>query len=126
MGIRASASTPSGLFEAMGLGLYALMTDLRTVRPREARTVRATGVDVESLTVDFLSRLLLLQQDDGFLVRQLHVQLHGRPPTSLTARALGEPMDPARHPRSIEVKAVTLHRLTVDTARGRARVIVDI
>jgi len=90
MGIRASASTPSGLFEAMGLGLYALMTDLRTVRPREARTVRATGVDVESLTVDFLSRLLLLQQDDGFLVRQLHVQLHGRPPTSLTARALGD------------------------------------
>lgn len=126
MGIRASASTPEGLFEALGLGLYALITDLRTVRPAEARTVSASGVDVADLAVDYLSRLLLLQQEEGFLVREVYVTLEGTPPRSLTASVRGEPMDPARHPRRIEVKAITLHRLSIDLARGRARVIVDI
>ncbi len=126
MGIRASASTPEGLFEAMGLGLYALITDLRTVRPSETREVTATGVDLTDLSVDFLSRLLLLQQEEGFLVRDLRVELSGAPPTSLTAVATGELSDPARHPRRIEVKAITLHRLSVDLANGRARIIVDI
>jgi SHS2 domain-containing protein len=39
---------------------------------------------------------------------------------------VGEPFDPARHTAGTEVKAVTLHRLSVDLERGRARVIVDI
>ncbi len=126
MGIRASGPTPSQLFEAMGLGLFALITDLRTVRPREERVVAATGVDLQDLSVDYLSRLLLLQQEEGFLAREIRVTLSGSPPTGLTAVVLGEPMDPDRHPRRIEVKAITLHQLSVDLARGRARVIVDI
>jgi SHS2 domain-containing protein len=126
VGIRASADTPARLFEAMGLGLYALITDLRTVRPAEGRQVTATGVDVQDLAVDYLSRLLLLQQEEGFLVRDIRVRLQGRPPTALRAEVRGEPLDPARHPRTIEVKAVTLHRLVVDLRRGHARVIVDI
>jgi SHS2 domain-containing protein len=126
MGIRASAPTRAGLFEALGLGLYALITDLRTVRPAESREVRATGTDIGDLAVDYLSRLLLLQQEEGFLVREIGVALTGRPPTSLVARVRGEPFDIARHPRRIEVKAITLHRLSVDLERGRARVIVDI
>ena len=126
MGIRASAPTPEGVFEALGLGLFALITDLRTVRATEARVVTSSGVDLTDLAVDYLSRLLLLQQGEGFLAREIRVTLGGSPPTSLTARVRGEPMDPVRHPRRIEVKAITLHRLSVDLARGRARVIVDI
>jgi SHS2 domain-containing protein len=88
--------------------------------------VAVRGVDPESLVVAWLGALLQLEQSSGFLARRLEVRLAGAPPTSLAARAWGEPFDPGRHPRRVEVKAATYHRLRVDLARGRARVIVDI
>ena len=126
MGVRASASDVPGLYEALGLGMFALITDLRTVRAREERVVDASADDPEGLAVAFLSKLLLLQQTEGFLVRDLHARPVGSPPTSILATAFGERFDPARHPARIEVKAVTMHRLSVDLVRRRARVIVDI
>lgn len=126
MGIRATGANSSELLEALGLGLFSLVTDLRTVRPTEERSVAASAEDPESLVVAFLGQLLLLQQVDGFLVRTIDARAVGAPPTSVHATVRGEPYDAARHPQRIEVKAVTLHRLLFDPARGRARVIVDI
>jgi len=126
MGIRATGATPEELFEALGLGLFALITDLRKVRPTQERTVTASAADAVGLAVAFLNALLLLQQTEGFLVGELHARPVGSPPTAILATARGEPFDPERHPRRIEVKAVTMHQATVDLALGRARVIVDI
>jgi SHS2 domain-containing protein len=126
VGIWARGRSPSGLFEALGLGMFALITDLRTVRPIEERIVRAGGADLSALVVAYLGELLLLQQTEGFLVRELRVTLVGSPPTALLAVARGEPLDPERHSRRKEVKAVTYHQLSVDLRAGRARVIVDI
>jgi len=114
------------LLEALGLGLFALMTDLRTVRVLEERAVSATASDPAQLVVAFLNELILLQSTDGFLVRTLKVHTVDRPPTSLVAAAAGERFDPARHPVRTEVKAATYHGLVFDPARHRARVIVDI
>ena len=102
------------------------MTDLRRVRPREARTVAATGRDAPELVVAFLSELLVLQSDGGFLVREIAARPSGRGPTAVTATVRGEPFEAGRHPARVEVKAITMHALAFDPARGRARVIVDI
>jgi SHS2 domain-containing protein len=126
VGIWATSSTIPGLFEALGLGLVALTTDLRTVRRSEERAVQASASDVPSLVVAWLGEILLLQQTDGFLVRDIHARPLGTPPTAIIARVRGEAFDPARHPRRKEVKAVTLHQLMIDLTRRRARVIVDI
>ncbi len=126
MGIWASGEDPAALFEALGLGLVALITDLRTVRPIEERTVRANGADPAALVVAWLGELLLLQQGEGFLVREIRARPVGDPPTAVVATVRGERFDPDRHPRRKEVKAITFHRLTIDLDRGRARVIVDI
>ena len=126
VGIWARSSTAAGLFEALGLGLFALVTDLRRVRPREERTVQASAADPAALAVRFLEALLLLLDADDFLVRRLKVTLIGSPPTALLAIASGETFDPARHERRKQVKAVTYHGLSVDLTQGRARVIVDI
>ncbi len=126
MGIWATGSTSAALFEALGLGLFALITDLRTVRPRAERAVSASGADPTALVVAYLSELLALEQRDGFLVREIVARPVGDPPTALVASVRGEPFDPARHPRGVEVKAITFHALAIDLDRGRARVIVDI
>jgi SHS2 domain-containing protein len=102
------------------------MTDLRRVRPRDDRAVSASGADPTALVVAFLSELLLLQQKEGFLAREIEVRPMGDPPTALLASVRGERFDPARHTAGTEVKAVTFHALTFDPGAGRARVIVDI
>lgn len=126
VGIWATAGSVPALFEALGLGLVALTTDLRTVRRVDERVVQASGGDLPSLVVAWLGEVLLLQQTEGFLVREIHARPVGDPPTAIVARVEGEMFDAARHPRRKEVKAITLHQLQVDLPRGRARVIVDI
>ena len=102
------------------------MTDLRRVRPSEERAVSASGSDPAELVVAYLTELLLLKEADGFLGRRLRVRPVGDPPTALVASVTGERFDPARHVARVDVKAITLHALEFDPARGRARVIVDI
>jgi len=126
VGIWASGSTSAALFEALGLGLFALMTDLRKVRPREERAVSASGGDPTELVVAFLTELLLLEQTDGFLAREIRARPVGDPPTAIVASVSGERFDPERHTSRTEVKAVTFHDLVFEPVRGRARVIVDI
>ena len=126
VGIWARAPTAQGLLEGLGRALFAQMTDLRRVRPREERTVTVTATDPTSLVVAYLTALLDLEQDDGFIARQIIVRLTGAPPAALKATARGERFDPLRHPAKIEVKAVTYHLLVFDPVRGVARVILDI
>jgi SHS2 domain-containing protein len=126
MGIWACGRTASELYEGLGLGLFALITDLRSVRPLEPRVVRASATDASALVVAWLGELLLLQQTEGFLVREIRAKLVGSPPTSLLATVRGEPFDSERHSRGTEVKAITFHAMQLDLTRGRARVIVDI
>ncbi len=116
----------ASLLEALGLGLFALMTDLRTVRPREERAVSASGLDATELVVAYLTELILVHETDGFLVREIRARAVGAPPTAVVAALRGETFDAARHPSRTEVKAATFHHLVFDPARGRARVIVDI
>ncbi|HEV2519727.1 MAG TPA: archease [Thermoplasmata archaeon] len=126
VGIWARAPTPSGLFEGLGQALYGVMTDLRRVRPVATRTVSASGSDLAGLVVAFLTELLLLEQDDGFVGRRLAARTVGDPPTAVRATVSGETIDAARHVRRKEVKAITFHRLEVDLDPPRARVILDI
>lgn len=126
VGISARGGSPAELFEALGLGLFALETDLRRVRPKESRKVHAEGVDLPSLVVAYLTALLEMGSADTFFAREIDVHLRDHPPKGLRATVRGEPFDLTRHTRRMEVKAATYHRLEIDLARGRARVIVDI
>jgi SHS2 domain-containing protein len=126
IGIWATGPTADALFEALGLGLSSIITDLRRVRPTDERAVSASAEDATELVVAFLNELILLQSADGFLVRQLTVHALGSPPTSLVAAARGETFAPDRHAIRTEVKAATFHELVFDLAAHRARVIVDI
>ncbi len=124
MGIWARGPTAESLYEGLALALVGAMTDRRAVRATEERKVDRAASDPAGLAVGFLSALLLLFQTDGFLARSVRVRL--RDDRSLWADLRGEPFDPARHPRRIEVKAITFHEAQFDPARGRARIILDI
>ena len=89
VGIWANAPTPSGLFEGLGLALFGIMTDLRKIRPAETRNVEASAEDLPSLVVAFLTELLLLEQADGFVGRQITARTLGTPPIAVLAPVSG-------------------------------------
>ncbi|MCI4322379.1 MAG: archease [Thermoplasmata archaeon] len=124
-GLWARSSSLDGLFGGLGTGLFAAMTDLRKVTPRQVRPVRARGSGVSGLVVAFLSELIVLEDSERFVARRVVAHVSGGN-RSVAARAYGEPWDAARHERRKEVKAVTMHRLRVSVAPPRARVILDI
>lgn len=126
MGLWATGTGAEALYEGLARALAAATTDLRTVRPSVERTVTAAGRDPVGLAVAFLGELVTLFQVEGFVPRTVRVELSGPERLALRATLRGEPFDPERHPRRIEVKAVTFHEAVFDAGRGRARLVVDI
>jgi SHS2 domain-containing protein len=116
IGLRAEAPTLPALFADLGVGLFSLITDVGSVRRVRTWEVEIASDDLSSLVVDWLNELLFLHARDGALAAEIHV--HDVSPARLCATVHGEPFDPRRHPRGIEVKAATYHQLRVEAADG--------
>lgn len=126
VGVHAWGPSLEACFRQCALGMFNLIVPLSAVAPTESREVGGQGESPEVLLVNWLNELLYLHDVEGFAVRDLTVsRIEGaRMHTSL----VGEPVDPARHPRGILVKAATFHQLalTRDRERVAARVVLDI
>lgn len=132
VGVEAEGPDPAAVLAAAARGMFAVLTDPATVRPRERWPVRASGPDWPLLLFAFLDELLYLHLTRRVLVADV-VDLRVEPPAggregTVAAVAVGEPIDPDRHELRVEIKAVTLHGLELAPADGgwRARVIFDI
>jgi SHS2 domain-containing protein len=126
VGVRAWGPSLEACFRQCALGMFNLMVPLEAVSATETREVGAQGETPETLLVNWLNELIYLQDVEGFAVRDLTLSpVEGE---RLHARLVGEPIEPARHPRGVLVKAATFHELALERAPGRvsARVILDI
>ena len=126
LGLRVRAPDLDTLFAEAAEALFAaIVEDLAEVQPLQRVEVRLSGDDREYLLFDWLKELLYRFDAEHLLFARfaVHVDDHG-----LSGTAWGEPLDPARHVLSHEVKAITYHDLRVEpTPDGwLAEVIVDI
>lgn len=126
LGIRVRAQDLDTLFaEAAGALFAAIVDGLDSVRPTQPVELAIDGTDPEYLLFDWLRELLYRFDADHLLLSRFDVRVTA---AGLTATALGEPLDPARHVLAHEVKAITYHGLRVEQEDGEwiAEVIVDI
>jgi len=126
VGVNSSGDSMKEAFEAQAAGMFSLMTDLRRVRSVDEFTVEAGGADAGGLLVAWLNELLYLYETKRVFLRTFEIKtLTGR---KLKAVVYGERIDPARHLKKTEVKAVTYHMLEAgETEDGFAtRVVYDI
>jgi SHS2 domain-containing protein len=126
LGLRVRAPDVNALFTEAGAALFAAIVDeLETVRPDRRLDVEIAGADLEYLLFDWLRELLYRFDAEHLLLARFEVSV-GR--DGLKGSAWGEPIDPARHVLSHEVKAITYHGLRVerDGDCWAAEVIVDI
>jgi len=111
IGLRATASSRDGLFEAMAEALTALITDPAAVRPVEAVPIRCEAPDDALLLTDWLNALVYEMAARRMLFGDWRVSIENH---ALDAVAMGEPVDRGRHQPVVEVKGATYTSLSVN------------
>jgi SHS2 domain-containing protein len=126
VGIVAYGSTCEETFIHAAEGLFSLITDLETIRPKRSFPVLCEAVSLEGLLVAWLNELIYLHDVHEFLFSRFEIKAFDT--HRLEATAWGEPIDPGRHSLGTEVKAVTYHKARVEEGPSgwEAHVIVDI
>jgi SHS2 domain-containing protein len=126
LGLRIRAADLDTLFAEAGRALFsAIVEDLDAVHPREKVAIRLQGTDRDYLLFDWLNELLYHFDTKQMVFGKFEVQVGA---DGVAASAWGEPLDPARHGLSHEVKAITYHGLKVEQSEDGwlAEVIIDI
>ena len=110
IGLRATAASREGLFEAMAEALTALITDPGKVRTEQSVTIRCEAPDDALLLVDWLNALVYEMATRRMLFGDWRVTIDGH---ALDAVAIGETVDRERHEPVVEVKGATYTALSV-------------
>ena len=111
IGLRATASSREGLFEAMAEALTALVANPEEIRPVEPVSIRCEAPDDALLLIDWLNALIYEMATRKMLFSNWRVSIDDH---VLDAVATGEPVERARHKPVVEVKGATYTALSVD------------
>jgi SHS2 domain-containing protein len=136
VGIRAFGKDIEGAFVHAALGMFSLITSLKTIAEEKTMDITVESDSLDGLLVSWLNELIFHFDTYGFIGRKIiiHELIHRASQTgSLQLRKLkatisGEEFDPQRHDRKLLIKAATYHKLSVEKAHGiwEIHVIFDI
>jgi SHS2 domain-containing protein len=123
------ATKEEAFLAAADATLNTMVEEIGTVAPRERRVFSLDAGSLDLLLFELLQELVYHKDADRLLlrVRDLRIEETGSR-FRLLADASGETIDPGKHSLLADVKAVTLHRLSVEkTPSGwRAVVVLDV
>ncbi|RLE51479.1 MAG: archease [Candidatus Methanomethylicota archaeon] len=112
-------------FENAAKAMFQVMTDISTIKPKISRHVKVEGFDLESLLYNWLEELLYIFNVDLIVFSKFNVkkiEKIGEEKYVLEAIAYGEKFDPSRHPRKVEVKAVTYSLMEIIDKPGETTI----
>lgn len=109
--------------------MNVMVEDLNSIAARKHRKISVNAEALDLLLFQLLQELIFYKDAEKLLLRipEVHIQRRKNDFT-LSAKAYGEELNPAKHELLVDVKAVTLHRFQVEkTSSGwKATVILDI
>jgi SHS2 domain-containing protein len=114
--VEVSAPDSAGLFAEAARALFEILSDPKTVRPREQLSIELEAEGAEELLVSWLTELLFFHETEQWLFSRFDIAAIDE--KRIEARIWGEKLDPLRHPIDREVKAVTYHRLGIMRDEG--------
>ena len=92
-----------------------MVADLDTIRPQVRRVVEVDGHALDLLLLRVLEEAIFLKDTERLLLRAAEVRIEpDTRPLRAYATLVGEPIDRTRHALVADVKAVTLHGLSVE------------
>lgn len=128
VGVEVLAPTLQDAFAEAGVALFGIMTDVTKFSPRDSVEISVSGHDLKSLLYEWLEELIYIFDTSGIVFVRMNVQKLQADPPSIKGLGWGEKFDPSRSPGGTEVKAITYHRMEVETSERGAliRYFVDI
>ncbi len=122
--IMAYGSNLEEALESAALAMFEVMTDTKTVEPRDKSRIEAEAGDEAGLLYAWLESLLVRFSAEGRLYSKFKVDKIERRNGALylSATIWGEEYDSEKHPSKTDVKAITYDRMEI--LRGKDRVTV--
>lgn len=129
-GFVARGVTLDECFQAAAEATLAIMLgNLESLRTEVVRTVQVTHEALDLLLVRVLDEIVYFKDAEGLFLRASEARVtQTEAGWQASLRLEGEPIDPERHQRSSDIKAITLHRLSIEKTAGvwQATVVVDV
>ena len=130
VGFVASAPTLEECFRtAADATLDFMLANPGSLQLREQRSLRVENDSLDLALLNFLEELIYYKDAQGLFLRATAVDVRQDDSRWIvTATLSGEPIDPARHQLSGDVKAVTVHQLKVQRSSDgwEATVVLDV
>jgi SHS2 domain-containing protein len=130
VGFVAAGDTLDECFQsAADATLEVMLANPHAMQAHERRTVHVEHDTLDLALLRFLEELIFYKDAEGLLLRTTTVKVtHRRNRWTVDATVEGEAIDPTRHHLSADVKAVTMHRLSVQRINGawQATVVLDV
>ena len=116
------------LFETAARALAETMVDPGTLADDCERAVELAAPELDLLLFDWLSEIIYRKDADREVFPRAEVRIEGSGPYRLVAVLHGGPLDPETTEVRADLKAVTLHRFTLEAAGHgwRAQFVVDV
>ena len=107
-------------------GLMSVIAGSSKIESNEERVISLVALDCENLLVRWLTEILFLYDAEKFLTADAKFDMLNN--ISLKATVLGQKYDPLNHELTLDIKAITYHKLMVEKLDDiwTARVFVDI
>jgi len=110
VGVKAYGSTVAEAFMHAAEGMFDIITDESNIDPIGEYEILLDAPDREQLLVDWLSKLLYLNDAQDLVFGKFEVTITGN---HLSAYVYGEKYDKRKHTVGVEIKAVTYHMVQV-------------
>jgi len=124
VGVKAYGKTVAEAFEHAAEAMFDIITDESTIDSIGEYDILLEAPDHEQLLVDWLSKLLFLNDAEDLVFGKFEVTITGN---RLSARVFGEKYNNKKHKMGVEIKAATYHILQVnETAPIFVQVLFDI
>ena len=110
-------------------GVFAVITDVKKVEPKECRDVEDQADDLEQALYKWIDDLLLYFDAEGLVFSKFDVRLlKENGGYKIVGKACGEPFDPNKHDYGTIVKAMTYAEMKIEKINDcwRVQFVVDI
>jgi SHS2 domain-containing protein len=111
VGVKAYGKTVAEAFEHAAEAMFDIITDESTIDSIGEYDILLEAPDLEQLLVDWLSKLLFLNDAEDLVFGKFKVTITGN---RLSAHVFGEKYNTKKHKMGVEIKAVTYHMVKVN------------
>lgn len=129
----AKGETLEEMFASAGKAVTnTMVSDLKTVEQKEEKKIELEADDVENLLHKFLEEFVFFKDTEQLLFSEIEVNIDGGGDEkdskySLKATLHGEKLDMKKHELTVEVKAITWHKFSVEkNDTWKCVVVVDV